>query len=103
EELLQRALCGDEAALADLFERHRGRLRQMVLLRLDARVQGRVDASDVLQDAFIELARRLPDYAKDRKVPFYLWLRMVTGDRLAHLHRAHLGAAMRNAHREVSI
>ena len=103
EELLSRATAGDEAALAALWERHRARLRLMVRLRLDRRLQGRVDPSDVLQDAYLDLAARLPDYARERPLPTYLWLRLVTGQRLAQVHRQHLGAAMRDAGREVSL
>jgi RNA polymerase sigma-70 factor (ECF subfamily) len=103
EDLLRRATAGDEAALAALWERHRARLRQMIRLRLDRRLQGRVDPSDVLQDAYLDLAVRLPDYARDRPMPTYLWMRLVTGQRLAQVHRQHLGAAMRDAGREVSL
>ena len=75
----------------------------MVRLRLDRRLQGRVDPSDVLQDAYLDLAARLPDFARDRPMPTYLWLRLVTGQRLAQVHRKHLGTAMRDAGREVSL
>ena len=103
EELLRRSAAGDQPALAALWERHRARLRQMVRLRLDRRLQGRVDPSDVLQDAYLDLAARLPEYARERPMPTYLWLRLVTGQRLAQVHRQHLGAAMRDAGREVSL
>jgi RNA polymerase sigma-70 factor (ECF subfamily) len=103
DDLVGRAADGDEAALADLFDRHRVRLRQMVRLRLDRRLQGRVDPSDVLQEAYIDLAQKLPDYAKKPPMPFFLWLRLVTGERLLRVHRQHLGAAMRDAGREVSL
>ena len=103
EDLLSRAAAGDKAALGALWEHHRARLRQMIRLRLDRRLQGRVDPSDVLQDAYLDLAARLPDYARERPMPTYLWLRLVTGQRLAQVHRQHLGAAMRDAGREVSL
>jgi RNA polymerase sigma-70 factor, ECF subfamily len=103
ETLLRQALAGDAAALATLFDRHRERLKRMVKLRMDRRLQGRVDASDVLQEAYLDLAQRLPEYAKDPKFPLFLWMRLVTGQRLAQVHRKHLGAAMRNAELEVSI
>ena len=70
DELLRRAAGGEAAALADLFDRHRGRLRQMVRLRLDRRLQGRVDPSDVLQEAFIDLAEKLPEYAQNPRLPW---------------------------------
>ena len=103
EELLRRAAAGDEAALGALWERHRARLRLMVRLRLDRRLQGRGDPSDVLQDTYLDLAARLPDHARDRPMRTYLWLRLVTGQRLAQVHRQHRGAAMRDAGREVSL
>ncbi|MFO0907396.1 MAG: sigma-70 family RNA polymerase sigma factor [Isosphaeraceae bacterium] len=103
DDLIGRATAGEEKALADLFARHRDRLRQMVRLRLDRRLQGRVDPSDVLQDAFVDLAEKLPEYASRPTIPFFLWLRLVVGERLLRVHRHHLGAAMRDAGREISL
>jgi RNA polymerase sigma-70 factor (ECF subfamily) len=94
---------GDEGALVDLFTHHRARLRRMVRLRLDRRLQGRVDPSDVLQEAYIDMAERLPEYVQDRAFSPYLWLRLVAGQRLMQIHRRHLGTAMRDAGREVSL
>jgi RNA polymerase sigma-70 factor (ECF subfamily) len=70
--LLERALGGDCGALAELFERHRGRLEQVVRLRLDRRLQGRLDPADVLQEAYLDVARRFPEYAANPALPFYL-------------------------------
>jgi RNA polymerase sigma-70 factor (ECF subfamily) len=103
DDLVRRAAGGDEAALAELFDRHRQRLRHMVRLRLDRRLQGRVDPSDVLQEAYIDLARKLPEFVNKPPMPFFLWLRLVTGERLLRVHRQHLGAAMRDAGREISL
>ena len=103
EVLLERARGGDGGALAELFERHRGRLEQMVRLRLDRRLQGRLDPADVLQEAYLDVARRFPEYAADPALPFFLWLRLLTGQRLVDLHRQHLGTKMRNAGLEVSL
>ena len=103
EDLLRRAAAGAGAAPAVLWERHRARLRQMVRLRLDRRLQGRLDPSDVLQDAYLDFSRRLPEYARERSMPAYLWMRLVAGQRLMQIHRQHLGVAMRDAGREVSL
>jgi RNA polymerase sigma-70 factor (ECF subfamily) len=103
DDLLRRARGGDAAALGELFAHYRDRLRKMVRLRLDRRVLGRLDASDVLQDAFLDVARRFPEYAAAPAVPFYVWLRALTGQRLTDLHRQHLGAKMRDAAQEVSL
>jgi RNA polymerase sigma-70 factor (ECF subfamily) len=101
--LLERASGGDEPALAELFQRHRPRLRQMVELRLDGRLAGRVDPSDVLQDAYLDVVKQLPAYRQQESMPFFLWLRAVTGQRLLRVHRQHLGAAMRDAGRDVAL
>ncbi|MEQ9406147.1 MAG: sigma-70 family RNA polymerase sigma factor [Fuerstiella sp.] len=101
--LLQRGIEGDQQAMSDLWDRHRERLQRLVLLRMDRRVQGRVDASDVLQDVFIDFAMRAPEYLKNPSISFYLWLRFLTGQRLQLVHRHHLGAKMRDAGREVSL
>jgi RNA polymerase sigma-70 factor (ECF subfamily) len=101
--LIDRAAAGDSAALAELFGRYRKRLRAMVRLRLDRRLQGRVDPSDVLQEAYLDVAQQLSTYLAKPEMPFYLWLRLTTGQRLMRLHRQHLGAAIREAGREVSL
>src|SRR4051812_13625780 len=101
-DLLTRAAEGDASALATLFQQHRRRLRQMVNLRLDQRLAGRIDPSDVLQDAYLDITQQLSTY-DHAAMPFFLWLRLVTGQRLARLHRMHLGTAMRDAGREVSL
>jgi RNA polymerase sigma-70 factor (ECF subfamily) len=75
----------------------------MVKLRLDRRLQGRVDPSDVIQEAYLEVSRQVADYLKDPSIPFYLWLRLMTGQKLALLHRQHLGVQARDAGREVSL
>src|SRR5436305_9612694 len=102
-ELLERARAADEAALSELFSRHRDRLRRMVEMRLDRRLHARIDASDVIQDAYLEVAQRLQDYLRDPKLPLFLWLRLVVGERLVTLHRHHLGTHMRDAGLEVSL
>ena len=102
-ELIRRAGEGDTAGLEGLLERYRPRLRRMIRLRLDRRLQGRVDPSDVIQEAYVEVSRGLAAYLRDPSLPFFLWLRLVTGQKLALAHRRHLGAQARDAGREVSL
>jgi RNA polymerase sigma-70 factor (ECF subfamily) len=102
-DLIARARAGDRQALDALLARHRDRLRRMVEVRLDPRLQARLDASDVVQDAYVEVVERLDEYLRDPKLPLFLWLRLVVGDRLMKLHRHHLGTQMRDAGREVSL
>ncbi len=101
--LLERLRGGDRQALTDLFQRHRARLRRMVELRLDARLQGRIDASDVLQDAFLDAASHLDAYLRGTDLPPFLWLRCVVSQRLAICHRRHRGTKMRDVSQEISL
>jgi len=103
DQLLQRAAQGDQQGWGALLERHRARLRRMVAMRLDRRLQGRIDASDVIQEAYQEAWSRLPEYLRQRPAPFFMWLRYLTGQKLLELHRQHLGTRMRDASREVSL
>lgn len=100
EERLQQ---GDENAFCELLGEHRGRLRRMVELRLDRRLQSRIDASDVIQDAYLEAANRREMFVQQKPMPFFLWLRFLVGERLITLHRHHLGTKMRDANREISL
>jgi len=101
--LVERLRAGDRQALTDLFQRHRDRLRRMVELRMDARLQGRVDASDVLQDAFLDAATQLDTFLRGSELSAFLWLRLVVGQRLSKYHRLHLGTKMRDVRQEVSL
>src|SRR6266571_1326801 len=103
EELLDAARNGDEGALALLVERHRGRLERMVRLRMDRRLQGRVDPADVVQEAYLALRGKVPQYSTDPRLPFFLWLRLEVGQKLVDVHRFHLNTQMRDAGQEVSL
>ncbi|MGZ3317343.1 MAG: sigma-70 family RNA polymerase sigma factor, partial [Isosphaeraceae bacterium] len=94
----------DPAALEAALGEHRGRLRRIVALRLDRRLQGRIDPSDVIQEAYLEAARRLPEYLREPKpMPVFLWLRFLAAQSLQVVHRKHLGVMARDAGREISI
>src|ERR671936_863171 len=103
DRLLQCVAQGDSHELGLLLERHRKRLRRLVTLRLDRRLQGRIDASDVIQEAFLEASARLADYLRNPSMPFFLWLRFLTGQKLVTLHRHHLGVQMRDAGQQVAL
>jgi RNA polymerase sigma-70 factor (ECF subfamily) len=101
--LLRQAAAGDQAVWGDLLERHRPRLRRMVELRLDPRLQGRLDPSDVVQEAYLTASVQLPEYLKKPAIAFHIWLRLVTGQKLLVLHRHHLGTKARDASLNISI
>jgi RNA polymerase sigma-70 factor (ECF subfamily) len=75
----------------------------MIRLRLDRRLQGRIDSSDVLQEAYLDVVRRAREYLAQPTMPPFLWLRFLTGQALSALHRHHLGVRMRDAAQEVSL
>jgi RNA polymerase sigma-70 factor (ECF subfamily) len=102
-ELARRAAAGDRAAWNELLDRHRPRLRRMVALRMDRRLQARVDPSDVIQEAYLDATAGLGQYVERAELSFYLWLRWLTGMKLNTLHRKHLGVKGRDAGREVSL
>lgn len=93
---------GDQA-LADALAEHAPRLRAIIQLRVDPRLSSRLDADDVLQEAFLEAHKRLARYLSDPVVPVFVWLRGVVLDTLIDFHRRHLGAQMRDAGQEVSL
>lgn len=98
--LLDRASAGLPAAPGELLARHRPALVRFVDFHLDPAVRGRVDPSDVAQEALADLARGLPGYLAARPVPFHLWARKVAYDRVRNAARDHR-AARRDVAREV--
>ena len=86
--------------LGEILESYRPRLKAMVRLRMDSRVRRRIDSSDVLQEAFAEVSTRLPRYLDRPDMPFYPWVRFITGQRLLKMHREHLQIQMRDVRRE---
>jgi RNA polymerase sigma-70 factor (ECF subfamily) len=100
DQLLDLVAQGESSAAATLLDRHRKRLRRMVQLRMDPRLATRLDPSDIVQDALGEAHRRLPDFAAQRPIPFYPWLRRIAWDRLLQMRRHHLYAKRRSVMRE---
>lgn len=74
----------------------------MLTVRLDPRLRRRVDPDDVLQEAFVEVSKRLSEYLAKRPLPFFLWVRLLTGQKLNEFHRRHLAAGLRDAGREIT-
>jgi RNA polymerase sigma-70 factor (ECF subfamily) len=89
-ELLGSAERGESEAVNRLLDRHRDSLHRMVACRLNPGVAGRLDASDVVQDALLTASRRLAEYLKNPAIPFHAWLRQLARDRLADAYRREL-------------
>ena len=100
EELLVAAKSGDGDAINRLLEKHRAPIRRLVQLRLDRKVQRRVDVSDVVQDVMVEASGRLQKYLDDPSMAFHLWLRQIAWDRIIDTYRRHRVSAKRNMDRE---
>ena len=101
--LLSRLTAGDETALAEFFSLFRERLVRMVRVRTDPRLLGRVDPEDVLQDAYVDAAKRIDKFQAMKCGSPYVWLRAIVAQTLINIHRQHLAVKARDAGREVSI
>lgn len=103
DQLLEKAQQGDKQALNALFSIQRDQLRTMVNARMNRKVRSRLDASDVIQNAQVEMVPRLHKYLENPTLPFPVWLRLEVGRQLILAHRQHLKTQKREAHREVSM
>jgi RNA polymerase sigma-70 factor (ECF subfamily) len=101
--LLKRATEGDHRAREQLLDHHRGRLRRMIAIRMDHRLQKRVDPSDIVQETLVIADRRLDEYLRQPPIPFYPWLRQLAWDQLVAFHRKHLYAGRRSRRREEDV
>jgi RNA polymerase sigma-70 factor (ECF subfamily) len=100
--LVNRILRGDCDALAALFSLHRDRLWRIVTFRIDRRLARRVDADDVLQEAYLRATQRMDRFLFDASRSPFIWLRLIVTQTLIDIHRRHLGSQARDARREVS-
>lgn len=103
DELIERLKSGEEHAFVELFSLHRSRLKRMLEFRMDRRLRGREDASDILQEVYIDAHKRMSHYLKRPQLSFYVWLRQLTTQRLIDIHRRHLKAERRDIKQEVAI
>src|SRR5262245_20031880 len=102
--LIQRALStSDTQGLAELFDRHRERLRKMIRLRLDWRLRGRVSSSSVLELVYGDVCRRINEYPSASGQTFFLWLRAVAGRVIDSVNQQHVGDRSAQAEGEISL
>lgn len=101
--LIDRVIAGDHDALAELFSQHRDRLWRMISFRLDPRLHGRVDADDILQEAWLAAVQRIDHFLSDASRSIFVWFRLIASQTLIDVHRRHLGTQKRNAALEFSI
>ena len=98
------ALAADQrqAEFTALFECHREHLQQMVRRRIDPRLRGRFDDSDVLQETYLEASARFAEYLAHPTMPADRWLQFLAHQKLMELARRHLTVAARSVRREVA-
>lgn len=101
--LLDRIRAGDPAALDELLSTHRDAVRRFLELRMDGKLRARVDVSDVIQEAHLEVARRINDYLGREPMPFRVWLLRTAQQQLLRLRRHHVEAACRAAGAEAAL
>jgi RNA polymerase sigma-70 factor (ECF subfamily) len=102
-DLLAQVASGDAEALERLLERYRPGLHAFVEARFDPHLRSRMDPSDVVQEAQLEVVRRMDDFLKRRPMPFHLWVRKTAYERLLNLRRDHRKRARRSVDREVPL
>jgi len=101
-DILKRLGSGGKSGLVDLFSQYRDRLLRMVRFRLNQSLRGRIDPEDILQEAYIEISRRINDYIASPDVSFYVWIRQITWQTLIDCHRVQMGQK-RNPNQEVRL
>ena len=106
-EILRRACANgkllDKEAFNSILMKYRDRLLQIISLRIGLKLQGRIDASDVIQDTYVEASRTLDKYLQNPDMPVFLWLRHLAGEKLIQANRFHIDAKKRSTGREVSL
>jgi RNA polymerase sigma-70 factor, ECF subfamily len=99
-ELLGRARAGDSVALGQLLERYRNYLALLAQLQIGRRIQGKVDAADLVQETFLEAHRHIAGFRGQSEAEFVQWLRQILAASLANLVRRYLGTKGRDARLE---
>jgi RNA polymerase sigma-70 factor, ECF subfamily len=103
EQLLERAVGGDREALGRLLDAQRSPLHRLARRQLEGRIAARVDASDVIQQTFLEAYRSFPQFAGQNPGELVAWLRTILDHKVAAAIRDHTLLQKRNMGRERSI
>jgi RNA polymerase sigma-70 factor, ECF subfamily len=98
--LQQRAQAGDQDAWGELLSSQQERLLRIIGLRMEPRLRNRVDPADIIQETFLEATRRRQEFFERSGVPLFIWLRLLALQKLAEIHRHHVGAKSRSLNRE---
>jgi RNA polymerase sigma-70 factor, ECF subfamily len=102
-DLEHRIMGGDRDALSKLFEIYRPRLWRMVAFRMHPCLQGRIDADDVLQEAWLQVVNRMNYFYESESSSSFLWIRSIVAQAHVQLYRFHVETQKRASARELSI
>jgi RNA polymerase sigma-70 factor (ECF subfamily) len=99
------AVAGDGTAAGSLLERYRGYMQLLARAQIGQRLQGKVDAADVVQDVFLDAHRQFPQFRGRSAAEFTGWLRTLLAGHLAAIVRRFVHAESRNVglEREIRI
>jgi RNA polymerase sigma-70 factor (ECF subfamily) len=103
ERLIAAARAGDTAALGRLLELHRNYLLLLARLQVGRRLQAKVDASDIVQEALLDAHRYFPSFRGEAEGQFIRWLREMLAGTLANQVRRYLGTQARDARLECDL
>ncbi len=93
----------DSGRMLELVESYRPRIERMIEMRMTPSLRQRVDAADILQEACVEVHRRLDAYRSKPDMSLYAFVRFLAIQALNHEYRRHLGPAKRDMRREVQL
>lgn len=102
-QMLELAKAGDEAALGALLERYRKYLHLLARINLNRRLQAKLDASDIVQEAYLGAYRDFPKFRGGTEPEFTGWLRQVLANVLANVVRHYEKTQQRNVRLERNI
>jgi RNA polymerase sigma-70 factor (ECF subfamily) len=101
--LLEQARQGDREALGRLLQAQRAALHRQAERRLDRRIAVRVDASDIIQQTFLEAHRSFPQFAGQDARQLIAWLETILDHKVAGAIRDHALLQKRNVHQDRSM
>lgn len=100
EQLLRLAREGEENALGRLMEMYRSYLTLCSRLQIDRRLQGKVDASDLVQETFLQAHRAFGEFRGSTEAELLQWLRRILVSRVVKLVRRFYGTQRRDVRLE---
>lgn len=103
EELLMAARTQGQPALGPLLELYRNYLRLLARVEIGRRLQGKLDASDLVQETLLEAHRNFPRFQGSEEPQFVLWLRQILAAKVANLVRHYFGTQGRDVRLEQTL